>query len=269
MTKFHNKEKEYTVMQTQNKFAITLLICALLGDFCCADCPLDHLQIGCNPDGIVGTEDDNKLFVNCSQKYRHSDPNYPGDPTWLNWHYPLYYNPRYDRYQIGEPGFDTIKTSDPNRQLQGTPNVDYQIIIECISITPGFIAKNSALGIELNKAGDRLNHSALSDPHLHLEYRTPAPSGATDLQWIMYVIYDNFENYEPSEPFGIVFVKDPPDGDLMLDGSVDMNDLVELCYYWLESDGNRSNDYYERADANRDGTVDFLDFALMASNWLK
>jgi hypothetical protein len=256
-------------MQTQKKLTIALLICASLHNFCHADCPLDHFLIGRNQDGIDGTGDDNKLFVDCSQKYRHSDPNNIGDPTWLQWHYPLFYNPRYDRYQFGEPGFDTIKADDPNRQLQGTPNIDYQIIIECISITPGFIAKNSTLGIELNKAGDLINHSALSDPHLHLEYRAPAPSGATNLQWITYVIYDNLGNYEPSEFFSIAFVKDPLPGDLIIEGMVDMNDLTELCYYWLENNGDRSNDYYERADANRDGSVNLLDFAMLASNWLK
>jgi len=252
---------------TNSKFLIiTLLTCVSLHTLCRADCPLDHFLIGCNQDGISGTADDNKLFVDCTQKYRHSDPANSGEPTWLNWFYPLYYNPRYDRYQIGEPGFDTIKASDPNRQLQGIPDTDYQIIVECISITPGFIAKNSTLGVELDGLGDSFNHSAFSDPHIHLEYR--APAGATDLQWIMYIIYDNFGTYEPSEPFGLAFVKAPPAGDLILDDFVDENDLAELCYYWLKDNGDKSNDYYERADSNKDGSVNLLDFALLAQNWL-
>lgn len=255
-------------MTNQKLLIIALLICSSLNTFCCADCPLDHFLIGCNQDGIAGTEDDNKLFVDCTQKYRHSDPANPEEPTWLNWYYPLYYNPRYDRYQIGQPGFDTIKASDPNRQLQGTPNTDYQIIVECISITPGFIAKSSDLGIELNSPGDSFNHSSFSDPHIHFEYRAPAPAGATDLQWIMYIIYDNFGTYDSSEPFSLAFVKAPPAGDLILDGFVDEDDLAELCYYWLKDKGDKSNDYYERADANRDDCVNLLDFALLASNWL-
>ncbi|MFA5239525.1 MAG: dockerin type I domain-containing protein [Phycisphaerae bacterium] len=256
-------------MKTLKKMTVALLICASLRSFCFADCSLDHFLIGCNADDLIGTEDDNKLFVDCTQKYSHSDPNNSGQSTWLNWHYPLYYNIRYDRYQIGEPGFDTIKADNPNRQLQGTPNVDYQIIIECVSITPNFTAKNTTLGIELNEPGNQINHSNLSDPHLHLEYRAPAPSGATDLQWITYIIYDNFGNYEPSEFFSIAFVKDPLAGDLVIDGLVDGSDLAELCYYWLENNGDRSNDYYERADTNRDGAVNLLDFAMLASNWLK
>ena len=44
-------------------------------------------------------------------------------------------------------------------------------------------------------------------------------------------------------------------------------DLVEFSYYWLGDGGCKANDYYERADANRDGIVNFYDFALMASNW--
>lgn len=256
-------------MQKNTKFMLIILTYLSIVGLCNADCPLDHFLIGCNPDGIIGTSDDYKLFVDCTQKYRHSDPLHSGNPTWLNWHYPLYYNPRYDRYAIGEPGFDTIKAEDPNRQLQGTANVEYRIIIECISIKQGLIAKNSALGIELNESGDAINHSSLSDTHLHLEYRVTAPSGGTDLQWITYVIYDQLGKYEQSEPFSVVFVKYPLSGDLVVDGAVDMNDLAELCYYWLQDNGSKSNDYYERADTNRDGKVDFIDFSLLASNWLQ
>jgi hypothetical protein len=82
-------------------------------------------------------------------------------------------------------------------------------------------------------------------------------------------MYDALGKYQPSDDFSLVFVKDPLAGDLIIDGLVDMNDLAELCYYWLEDNGNRSNDYYERADANKDSLVNFLDFALLASNWLK
>ncbi|HBG26491.1 MAG: hypothetical protein A2Y10_04110 [Planctomycetes bacterium GWF2_41_51] len=230
---------------------------------CFADCPLDHLLIGCNQDGITGTDDDNKLFVDCTLKYRHS-----GDIDWQHWYYQLNYNPRYNRWQFGEPGFDVISINDPNRHLSGIKNVNYRIIIECISIKPGFVAKESTLGIEFNEAGDFVNHSALSDSHLHLEYRAPAPSGETELQWITFIIYDEFENYEPSNPFSIAFVMDPPAGDLVIDGKVDMDDMTEFCYYWLESDGGKSNDYYERTDANRDGKVDFIDFSMLALNWL-
>jgi hypothetical protein len=125
------------------------------------------------------------------------------------------------------------------------------------------------LGIEINEAGDWINHSALSDTHLHLEYRAPSPTGATDMQWITYILYDDIGTYEQSEPFSVVFVKDPLAGDLVIDGVVNMDDLAEFCYYWLEDNGDKSNDYYERADANRSGAVDFTDFALLAPNWLE
>lgn len=114
-----------------------------------------------------------------------------------------------------------------------------------------------------------MNHSAISESHLHLEYRAPAPSGETELQWITFITYDEFENLEQSNPFSIVFVTDPLAGDLAIDGRVDINDLAEFCYYWLESGGSKVNDYYERADVNKDGFVDFRDFAPLASNWLQ
>ena len=235
-----------------------------------AECPLDHLLIGCNPDGISGTDDDMKLFVDCTMKYRHSDPNNSGQATWLNWYYPLYYNERYDRYQIDEPGFELIEGNDPNRQLKGTPDVDHRIIIRCLSITPGFAVWNSSVGVIFDEPDDTFNYSDFWDSHLHLQYRTAATNGSTDLLWVTFQVYDEsagFNQYEVSEPFTIVFAGKPLAGDLVVDGTVDIKDLLEFSYYWLGDCGCRANDYYERADANRDGKVDFCDFALMASNW--
>jgi len=235
-----------------------------------ADCPLDHLLIGCNPDGISGTKDDMKLFVDCTMKYRHSDPNKSGQSTWLNWYYPLYYNERYDRYQIDEPGFELIEDNDPNRQLTGIPDVDYRIIIRCLSISPDFAVWNSTVGVIFNEPDDSFNYSGFWDSHLHLQYRTTAPTDTRDIFWVTLQIYDeiaDIDQYEVSEPFTIVFAVEPLAGDLAVDGAVDVKDLVEFSYYWLGDGANRANDYYERADANRDGTVNFCDFALMSSNW--
>ena len=257
-------------MKIQNAMP-TIVIALLLSLPAPGDCPLDHLPIGCNQDGIVGTEDDKKLFVDCTQKYRHSDPEHSGDPTWLNWYYPMYYSERYDRYQIGEPGFDAI-TDDQDRCLAGVPDVDYRIMIECVSITPGFAARNTTVDITLDEAGDSLNHSALPDSHLHLQYRAPNPGGASELQWITYQLYDAIADgnqYEPSESITVVFVTRPLAGDIVVDGIVDMFDLTAMARYWGADNGANSNDYYERSDANRDGLVDFTDLAILASNWLR
>lgn len=248
-----------------------------------AECPLDHLIVGCNEDGIFGTADDKKLFVERWQKYRHSDPSEENPIDYLNWYYPLYRSdvPPYD-WVIGEPGFDAFDNDsnypnryayDPNRCLIGERDVDYRIIIECISITQGFRARyNDYPQFTIDKVGDSFNQSGLPDDHIHLQFKTPDPNGSTELHWITWQMYDEIEDgnqYEPSEPFTMVFVREPLAGDLVVDGTVDMDDVMEFCYYWLEDTGDRSNDYYERADANRGGTVNFLDFALLSSNWLK
>ena len=255
-------------MKSYLNFIITAAMFFLLAASSFADCSLDHFPIGCNRDGLFGTDDDNQLFVDCSDKYRHSDPAHITDPTWLNWYYPLYYNPAYSRYQFGEPGFDAIESSDPNRQLTGSPDVDYRIIIECLSITPGFSARNSTLGIVIDEVGDFIDHSSLADPHLHLEYRAPSPSGATDMQWITYILYDDLGTYQQSEPFSVVFVREPAAGDLVIDGIVDTADLSEFCCYWLRDNPARENDFYERADNNRDGYINLIDFAFFSLNWL-
>ncbi|HEV59070.1 MAG TPA: hypothetical protein ENN87_16490 [Phycisphaerales bacterium] len=237
-----------------------------------ADCPLDHLLIGCNPDGVWGTADDNRLFLDCTQKYRHSDPEHSGDPTWRNWHYPMYYNARYQRYQIGEPGFDVFPAADPNHALQGVPNLDYRLLIECVSISPGLIA-HTYVGQSIQAPGDTINHSILSDPHLHLQYRLPAPNGVldpNDMAWVTFRIRDGSDDgalYEPSEPVTIVFLRDPLPGDVVVDGHIGPADLARFVRFWLRPDACRRNDYHERIDANRDGRVDMLDFASLAGSW--
>jgi len=255
---------------TKMKLWFIVPIAFLLSGICVADCPLDHFLIGINQDGVLGTADDNKLFADSTQKYRHSDPNNISEPTWLNWYYPMYYNSRFNRYNIGEPGFDVIKSEDPNHQLVGVPNVDYRIMIQCVGLSPNFSALQSTLNILVDEIGDEFNHSVLSDPHLHLEYRAPAPPAGQELQlqWITYYLYDALGTYQPSEPFTVVFVKDPLDGDLVVDGVVDENDLAQFCEYWLLDAGSRRNDFYQRADINRDGAVNITDFVLLARNWL-
>ncbi|MGA2915406.1 MAG: dockerin type I domain-containing protein [Sedimentisphaerales bacterium] len=247
-----------------NKILFIIILTA--GGLCFAECPLDHFLIGCNQDGITGTADDNELFVDCSEIYRHSDPANNQNPTWLYWHYPLYYSVIYHDYSIGEPGFDTIKADDPNHCLSGTPMVDYDIIIEVVSISPtlrGVFQGSPAF--TLSQVGDSFNHSSFSDPHMHFTWRAPTN---TQLCWIAFQMYDAKNKYLPSEPFSIVFNTDPCAGDLVIDGKVNMTDFVEFCNFWLQDNGNRSNDFYQRADANRDGKVDFEDFCLLAANWL-
>ena len=244
-----------------------------------ADCPLDHLVIGCNEDGIAGTEDDHKLFVDRQYKYRHS-----GELEYENWYYPLAESivggdwP----WRIGEPGFDLLEdghTHDEDEHeaehgLVGEPEQDYRIIVECVALSPGLRAQHKEYPqFTLDEAGDSFDHSAIhamrGDPHMHMSYQ--AVDGQ-QLKWITFRLHDELADggqYESSEPFTIVFNVEPPAGDLVVDGQVGVDDLAELSYYWLAEGGSRHNDYFERADANRDGRVDFADFGLLALNWLR
>lgn len=246
-----------------------------------AECPLDHLIIGCNKDGIEGTDDDRKLFMDCRQKYRNSGP-----VEYNNWFYPLHESifPSYP-YRLGEPGFDAFQnynpganyTYDPNRCFIGEPNTDYQIIVECLSMSPGLrVVHKDYPQFTIDEAGNSFNHSYIfdlrGDPHIHLSYQTV---DGENLYWITYCVYDAFadpndpNHFQPSEPVTIVFNREPLAGDLIVDGMVDIKDLAEFSDYWLSNEGDRTNDYYERADTNRDGLVDFLDFAALASHWQK
>lgn len=243
-----------------------MLYLLLLTSFAFAECPLDHYRIGINADGIAGTDDDKRLFVDCSHIYRHSDPDNSGGETWLYRHYPLYYSAIYNRYQIGEPGFDVIR-NDPNRQLQGTANVDYQLYVECVSLRTGLSARNTTYGVLLDSAADQFCHSVLTDPHIHLQYRVSAPL-FDGPYWITFRIFDTMSRYEASEKFSLVFIEDPADGDLFIDGTVNLSDLQRWLDYWLLENASKTNDFYNRCDINRDGSVNLTDFTLLAENWL-
>jgi hypothetical protein len=241
-----------------------------------AECPLDHFIIGCNRDGIEDTADDNQLFVDCLQKYRHS-----GLTEYANWFYPLSESifTGY-RFRIGEPGFDAFQdanpsaayTYDPNRALAGAPNVDYNIIVECIDMSVGLRAVHKDYPqFTIDAVGQSFSHSYIyslrGDGHMHMSYQA---LDGENLHWITFILYDALDDgvqYEPSEPITIVFNVEPLAGDLAVNGVVNGADLMELGRYWLSTDAGRHNDYYERADVNRDGLVNFCDFAIMASNW--
>ena len=263
---------------------IILITVILTSSFCMADCPLDHFIIGVNQDGIADTDDDMKLFVDCRQKYRNS-----GQIEFSNWFYPLNKSIFYDYpYRLGEPGFDVFQnynpnaghTYDPNRCPAGQPDTDYRIIVECLSISQDLRAVHKdypQFTIEHN--GENFNHSFIhklrGDAHIHMSYQA---AHGQNLFWMTYRLYDELANpnnpddpnhYQPSEPFTIVFNTEPLSGDLVIDGTLNQKDLAQLSYYWLRDKADKTNDYYERADTNRDGIVNLVDFALFAQNRLK
>jgi len=241
-----------------------------------AECPLDHFVIGCNRDGIEETPDDKVLFVDCCQKYRDSDK-----VQHANWFYPLSKSifASYP-YRVGEPGFDAFQattpsasyTYDPNRSLAGEPNVDYCVIVECTAMSEGLRAVHKDYPqFTIDAPGQSFDHSYIhtlrGDPHIHMSYQA---TDRASLHWITFRVRDSLEDgdqCEPSEPFTIVFNVEPLAGDLVVDGEVDVADLVELSHHWLRPGSSRHNDYWERADTNRDGRVDLQDFARLAANW--
>lgn len=262
-------------MEFKRNLFIAAVIVLAAGASARAECPLDHFIIGCNQDGVEGTDDDFKLFVDCSQKYRNA-----GDTDYADWFYPLNKSifSSYG-YRVGEPGFDafqdqssSLTTYDPNRTPAGSPDVDYGIVIECLSMSAGLRAMHKEYPqFTLDEIGQGFSHSYIhalrGDAHIHMSYQ--ATDGAS-LHWITFRLYDEIEDanqYKPSEPFTIVFNVEPPAGDLVVDGIVDTADLVALTDAWLAPVSARENDFCERADANRDGMVNWLDFALQAANW--
>ena len=146
------------------------------------------------------------------------------------------------------------------------------MIIECVSMSPGIRAVHKDYPqFTIDQAGYAFNHSQIhatrDNAHMHMSYQ--AVDGSS-LFWVTWQVYDVLEDslqYEVSDPFTIVFNIEPLSGDLVVDGVVDNNDLDAFCYYWLRDNGSIYNDFYERADTNRDGLVDWFDFTLLANNW--
>lgn len=241
-----------------------------------ADCPLDHFLVGCNRDGIEGTADDRTLFLDCRQKYRNT-----GQTAYNDWFYPLQESifASY-RYRIGEPGFDLFQavdpgagmTYEPNFAPAGEPEVDYRFMIECVDLSPGLRAVHKDYPqFTLDAAGQSFDHSEIhrlrGDSHIHMSYQ--ATSGTT-LRWITFRVFDDLDDgdqYEPSEPITIVFNVAPLPGDLVVDGTVGPADLARLSRCWLRPGSSRDNDYWERADTDRDGVVNMVDFARLAASW--
>ncbi len=258
------------------------IICFLtlsLYSLCYASCPMDHFRIGINPDGQWDTYDDNTLFADKYQIYRRSDPNNREAHTWHNRYYtlgPLGGNPDAATYLLSEPGFDLH--NQPEHALSGTPNIDYRIYVECVDISPGFeVTQFPGGSITLDEPGDDFNHSALTDPHIHLAHMVQKPF--TGPLWVTYRLYDETGGYEDSEVFSVVFEGETFLGDVVIDEKVDMRDLEYISRKWLVSIGTgdpndpdnlplaRKVDYYERADTNEDMKINYADFKNLAENW--
>lgn len=241
-----------------------------------AECSLDHFIIGCNPDGVWGTPDDNDLFVNVWQKYRNS-----GDDNYSYAYYPLTKSifSKYP-YRLGEPGFDAFQsttstssyTYDPCHALAGEPLEDYSLTLRCISMSEGTrIVHKDSPTFTLDAVGEEFSHSTIhaarDSAHMHLSYQA---DDGTALRWVTWQVIDVLDDndvYNPSEPFTVVFNCDPNEGDIVIDGAVNMLDLVSLAKHWQDPNASIDNDYYERADTNADGIVDLEDYQCLSDNW--
>ncbi|MHC4930444.1 MAG: peptidylprolyl isomerase [Planctomycetota bacterium] len=56
--------------------------------------------------------------------------------------------------------------------------------------------------------------------------------------------------------------------DLSLDNTINPSDFLVFFGWWLDPDCNQDNNYCDRADINRDGIVDLVDYSLLSSHWL-
>lgn len=236
-----------------------------------AACSLDHILVGCNPDGDPNTLDDNDmLYLNCFKKYRRCtlEGNWPDD-YWKNWYYAM--EPGWGGIcYLGEPGLDFI--DDPNC----TPQNNYDLKVECIALSDDLTVHDSSLNILIEQPGDIFDYTTSGNPipHIHLTYRVSA-GGESQTQWFTFRIYDAQGNYQPSEECTIIFCQPAIAGDIAVDGVVNILDLEKLAEHWLLASnetqlnvfGEAAIDSFNGTDINRDYQINFMDFALLAENW--
>ena len=73
----------------------------------------------------------------------------------------------------------------------------------------------------------------------------------------------NFEPFLTEEPIALSVIP----GDFIGNYNVEMDDLEYFCNYWLET-CCKTGDWCGGTDLNRDGDVNFFDFAVFAYNWI-
>ena len=109
------------------------------------DCPLDHYFV---------LQENGQLAVDKRLIYRHGDP--------AEGYYPLTWSPVYGCWSVDQPGFedttDPAHGFPPDVQLEGTPNVDYQIWLELLDLAPDLYLQTDD-GTWLTQIGDRYNLS--------------------------------------------------------------------------------------------------------------
>ena len=255
------------------------IICILLfTNSLFAGCPLDHVAIGCNPDGTWATADDYELCYDKTQLYRKSDPANPGVATWANRFYPLQGPDYWGCYYSDQPGFGQMwDLNNTEHKLNGQRNTDYRLIAECTRISANFWAEDASYNKIFQQAGDKFNISNYDENHVHFFFVTQEPDKT---HWISFIVYENVDFPAPYDPnnslyvaaaeYTIVFGKEPEKGDIFVDGKIDGCDLAILGRQWLQNalyDDLLKTDYFERADINKDGAVNFVDYACLASNW--
>ena len=83
-------------------------------------------------------------------------------------------------------------------------------------------------------------------------------SGTVDMADLI-VFLDHWTQMAGYEPFA---------SDLVSDNTIILEDFSAFIDNWLDFNCDDSNQFCNGADINRDGSVDFIDFAQMAHNWL-
>jgi hypothetical protein len=147
-------------------------------------------------------QEDGQLSVDKGRLYRHGDP--------AEGYYPLSWSPIYACWSFGEPGFsDTTDPAygfPPEVQLDGLPNVDYQIWFEIVDISADFYVQTDD-GTWLYEVGDMYNLSDWPEHHVHMKYcayvpQSPPPDSPF---YVTYRLSDALGLYGSTAPFSVVF----------------------------------------------------------------
>jgi len=190
----------------------------------------------------------------------------------------LFYGHRYDRFYVGSNGYITF--GDGDTEYSGTLEAHFNM--PRISGLFADLAPSDSCNISYKQLADRVvvtfkdvplygDKTAKNSFQIEMFFA----DGAICVTWLDIAAADGVVGLSEGNGLPALFVESDmtgyalcwPLGDFDRDYIVDMNDLSIFTSHWLDQDCNIPY-WCGKADLNFSGSVDFVDFAAFADNWL-
>lgn len=251
-------------------FCTAVLTLSAAASVALADCPYDHLLIG---------QDEGTLFFDTALLYRHWNVDWGTNPDPYGQSYYEFTEMYGGGYIRVEPG--TSENTDPTHALQGTPAVDYNILLERVFATPGLEFFNDLMQPILTADGETFALSGYPNHHVHMRYYLSDGLNPTLPYAVYYRLTDTTGTYGDSAVYTFSLGAESANGDFDDDHTLTVDDINELLTHWgnvaydLTGDGLTDQDDVDAwltfagssyGDLDLDGEVAFVEAATAVAN---